>query len=360
MVCSRLAPRALPRGSVMRRVVQRVTAQLAGSSFSRQLRRRTFLVTRPHMTHAFPGRAPSRPAPGLAFGRIVPALAFALAVPAVGPLAAQSAGGIAPDSAVSIRVATRVVSSAPLSPALAQEVYVAAFRSSARQWCAAGSATGLDDALASTRTIVQRSVADADRPAVENALVAAHAELTRAGGCGALTRPTNRVVVDRFEGFAWNSPRQKVAPRDEGARSEEGYTVVTRRAKLGTRRFHRVSADADFTFTTEREELVRGRYRVSAPADEVTDRWATVESAIAEQYPSLRVVRSGAMRIAGEPGARGSQGDGSATTTDMRRWVTLFVNPDTQALEARMFARPVDKALRDWEIVVDYMGFVGR
>ena len=50
----------------------------------------------------------------------------------------------------------------------------------------------------------------------------------------------------------------------------------------------------------EREELVRGRYRVAVDADDLSDRWATVEAAIAEQYPTLRVVRSGAMRLAGE------------------------------------------------------------
>jgi hypothetical protein len=295
-------------------------------------------------------------------GRAAQALAVVLAAPLLvaTPLAAQTGGGIAPDSVVAIRVATSVTSSAPLSRTMASEVYVAAFRSSARQWCAAGSATGLDDALASTRSIVQKGVAEADRPAVDAALVAAHADLTRAGGCGGLARPTNLVVVDRFEGYAWNAPRQAVAPRDEGEKNEDGYTVVTRRAKLGTRRFHRVSADADFTFTSAREELVRGRYRVATSADDLTDRWATVESAIAEQYPTLRVVRSGAMRLAGEQGARGALGDGAATTTDARRWVTTFINPDTQALEVRIFARPVDRDLHDWTIVVDYMGFAGR
>jgi len=293
-------------------------------------------------------------------GRAVIAMAAVLVTPVVAsPLAAQT-GGIAPDSIVSIRVATSVTSSAPLSPSMAAEVYVAAFRSSARQWCAAGSATGLDDALASTRSIVQRSVSDADRPAVDVALVAAHSDLTRAGGCGGLARPKNLVVVDRFEGYAWNAPRESVAPSDEGEKNEDGYTIVTRRAKLGTRRFHRVAADADFTFTSEREQLVRGRYRIAVGADDITDRWATVETAIAEQYPTLRVGRSGAMRLAGEQGKRGVQGDGAAATTDARRWVTTFVNPDTQALEVRIFARPVDREMRDWVIVVDYMGFAGR
>lgn len=298
------------------------------------------------MKHSLPGRA---------------AIAIVLTASAATPLAAQTGGGIAPDSIVSIRVATSVTSSAPLSRTMAAEVYVAAFRSSARQWCAAGSATGLDDALASTRSIVQRSVADADRPAVDAALVAAHSDLTRTGGCGGLSRPTNLVVVDHFEGYPWNAPRQTVAPRDEGEKNEDGYTIVTRHTKLGARRFHRVSADADFTFTSEREELVRGRYRVAVSADDMTDRWATVEAAIAEQYPTLRVVRSGAMRLAGEQGKRGALGDGEATTTtDARRWVTTFINPDTQALEVRIFARPVDKDLRNWVIVADYMGFAGR
>jgi hypothetical protein len=312
------------------------------------------------MTHAISGR-PRLELPALPSSRRAALLlAAAVLAPLASPLVAQT-GGIAPDSVVSIRVATSVTSSAPLSPSMAAEVYVAAFRSSARQWCAAGSATGLDDALASTRSIVQRGVADADRPAVDAALVAAHADLTRAGGCRGLTRPTNLVVVDRFEGYAWNAPRQAVAPRDEGEKNEDGYTIVTRRTKLGTRRFHRVSADADFTFTSERGELVRGRYRVPVSADDISDRWATVESAIAEQYPTLRVVRSGAMRVVGEQGKRGTLGDGeTATTTDPRRWVTTFVNPDTQALEVRVFARPADRELRDWVIVVDYMGFAGR
>ena len=40
--------------------------------------------------------------------------------------------------------------------------------------------------------------------------------------------------------------------------------------------------------------------------------------------------------------------------------MTTFVNPDTQALEVRIFARPADRDLREWVIVVDYMGFAGR
>ena len=73
---------------------------------------------------------------------------------------------------------------------------------------------------------------------------------------------------------------------------------------------------------------------------------------------------AGAMRLAGEQARNGVLGDGEAatttTTTDPRRWVTTFVNPDTQALEVRIFARPVDKDLHDWVIVADYMGFAGR
>ena len=269
-------------------------------------------------------------------------------------LAAQA---IARDSAVSIRVTTRVTSSAPLSPSLAREVYVAAFRSSARQWCAAGSATGLDDALAGTRSIVQKSVAEADRAGVDSALVGAHAELSGAGGCGGLGRPTRLVVVDRFEGHPWNAPRQKIAPRDEGARSEDGYTLVTRRTKIGADRSRRVSAEADFTFTSEREELVRGRYRVQVRADKVAERWNDVETSIAEQYPTLRVVRAG-----NRPDSANDSGEPAAA--DVRHWVTSFVNPDTQALEIRIFVRPLGDAQaaspRDWVIVVDYLGFAGR
>ena len=88
-------------------------------------------------------------------------LAFSAAsLSAAAPLAAQTPLTIAPDSAVAIRVTTRVVSSGALSPALTEEIYVAAFRSSARQWCAAGSATGIDDALASTRSIIRTNVAE--------------------------------------------------------------------------------------------------------------------------------------------------------------------------------------------------------
>ena len=117
-------------------------------------------------------------------------LAFSAASLSAAPLAAQTPLTIAPDSAVAIRVTTRVVSSGALSPALTEEIYVAAFRSSARQWCAAGSATGIDDALASTRSIIRTNVAEADQAAVERAVVGAHGELSQAGGCSALSHTT--------------------------------------------------------------------------------------------------------------------------------------------------------------------------
>ena len=276
------------------------------------------------------------------------------------PLAAQLPLTIAPDSAVAVRVTTRVASSAPLSPVLAQEIYVAAFRSSARQWCAAGSATGLDDALAGTRSIVQTGVAEADRAGVERALVEAHGELSRAGGCAGLARPTTRVVVDRFEGHPWNAPRKAVT-RDRGVRSEGGYTVVTRKAKIGTRRSHRVSAEAEFTFTTQREELVRGRYRVPAASDNVAERWETIESTIAERYPMLRVVRSGGAPRPATYAAHDPQSDGATSAaTGVRHWATAFMNPDTQAIEVRIFTTPAGEDPNDVVIVVDYLGFSNR
>ena len=288
-------------------------------------------------------------------------LAFSAASLSAAPLAAQTPLTIAPDSVVAIRVTTRVVSSGALSPALTEEIYVAAFRSSARQWCAAGSATGLDDALASTRSIIRTNIAEADQAAVERAVVAAHGELSQAGGCSALSRPASVVVVDRFEGHPWNTPRRVVAPRDRGTRSEEGYTVVTRRAKIGTRRSHRVAAEADFTFTTQREELVRGRYRVAVREDAIAERWAAIERTIAEQYPALRLVRSAALRAGTERGAREAQGDGEPAAGDVSAWATSFVNPDTQALEVRIFTMRAPNAASDeWVMVVDYLGFAGR
>ena len=116
---------------------------------------------------------------------------------------------------------------------------------------------------------------------------------------------------------------------------------------------------SDFTFTTQREELVRGRYRVRASGDDAAERWAAIETAIAEQYPTLRVVRTAAMRSVSERGARESQGDGVRPGDDVLAWGTSFVNPDTQALEVRIFARPAEKG-NEWVIVADYLGFAGR
>ncbi|HEX8117516.1 MAG TPA: hypothetical protein VF521_09600 [Pyrinomonadaceae bacterium] len=301
------------------------------------------------MTPSTSGRAARRLAPA-ALPTVLSAAAALILSPTF-PGASLAAQSMAGDTTVS---APRAGSASVGASTVTQEIYVAAFRSSARQWCASGGATALDDALASTRSIVRASVAEVERPGVERALDGAYGELARAGGCPALVRPASVVVVDRFEGHAWNAPRRKVAPRDRGARTEEGYTVVTRKTKVGKRRSRRVAGEADFTFTTQREELVRGRYRVPANGRTVAERWAVLESTIAEQYPTLRVVRSLAT-------PRGEASYAARDVGDVRDWSTRFVNPDTQALEVRMFAMPAGgRGGAEWVIVADYVGFGGR
>ncbi|MFL5578267.1 MAG: hypothetical protein ACJ79S_20125 [Gemmatimonadaceae bacterium] len=306
------------------------------------------------MTHPFPcggtsRRALLRPSPAtlaaaaalLATSPALPRLAGALR--AQGTADVSAGASVAAPTRAPISPAT---SSAALPPAMTQEIYVAAFRGSARQWCAGGGADALDDAAAGTKAIAQSSVAEGERAGVERAIDDAHAELERAGGCAALGRATRIVVVDGFEGYPWSARRSEVAPRDRGRRGEYGYTIVTRRTKIGGRGVRRVPAEADFTFTSERDELVRGRYRVTAKRADVAGRWADVERALAGRYPTLRVTHA--------------PGD-AAGASDVRTWSTSFTNPDTQALELRMSAVPGGEARDDeWVIVVDFLGYAGR
>jgi hypothetical protein len=283
------------------------------------------------------------------FGR---RLGVAAALLAIAPAVARRGGALLAQGPADSSVAA----TSALTPAMTREVYVAAFRASARQWCAAGGADGVDAALASTRTIVQGSVSPAERAGVDSALVDARGSMVQGGGCAAMARPPRIVVVDGFEGHAWNSPKRDVARRDRGERTEGGFTVVTRKVKLGERRFHRIPAEADFTFTTQREQLVRGRYRVAVRAAEFASRWDEVARVLADRYPTLRVTRTPAAGAAAY----------AASDAVFGTWSTSFTNPDTQALELRMFATPAGGRASggdrdgEWVIVVDYVGFAGR
>lgn len=253
-----------------------------------------------------------------------------------------------------------------LAPALMREVYVGAFRSSARQWCSAGGADALGAALRSTTLIVEQNVAGAERAATLGELTAAHAALVSAGGCAPLARAASVVVVDGFNGHRWRQTRDVVVGGDAGVRQESGLTIVTRSVKIGARRFRKLDASADYAFTTQRGELVNGRYRVPVTDESVDERWAEVEGWIAAQYPTLRVVRvrAGARSARGvrRGGARAAEGDDALRTTAGEEastaWSTEFQNPDSHALEVRM-TRRADDAGRG-TIVVDYVGFAGR
>lgn len=246
-----------------------------------------------------------------------------------------------------------------LSVQMTQEIYVAAFRASARRWCAAAGGRGGDEplrsALESTHLISHGGVVEAERGGVDQAVDSAYTGLVRDGGCAALVeRPTAVVVVDRFEGHKWNAPKREVAPRDRGDASEAGTTVVTRGVKLGRRRFHRIGADADFVFTTQRQQLVRGRYRVPATDRNFADRWKEVESLVGADFPTLRVARSEP-----RPAVAGAEPT-YAARSGPAAWRTAFTNPDTQALEVRMYAVPAAGRDGAWTIVVDYVGYAGR
>lgn len=290
----------------------------------------------------------------------------ALLAPALAPLASALQAQqqqppqpllVAADTAT--LAATKATPPSGLTVQMTQEIYVAAFRSSARQWCTAASAKGGDEPLksaaSSTRLIVHGGVVESERAGVEQAVDSAYADLVRGGGCAALTRPAVVVVANRFEGYPWNAPKSEVAPRDRGVSRESGVTVVTRGVKLGHRRFHKIGAEADFTFTTQRQQLVRGRYRVPASKENFAERWREVQSLVGADYPTLRVLASQPAPPApgGEP-AYGARSGYSA-------WTAAFNNPDTQALEVRMYALPSTSGRDEsWTIVVDYLGYAGR
>lgn len=246
-----------------------------------------------------------------------------------------------------------------VSAQMTQEIYVAAFRASARRWCASAGASAGDEplrsAVASTHLIVHGGVTEAERDGVDQAVDRTYAELVHDGGCAALAHPTTVVLVDRFEGYAWNSPKSEIAPNDRGDTRESGFTIVSHGVKLGHRRFHKLGGEADFTFTTQRQQLVRGRYRVPATKENFAERWRELESLVTGDYPTLRVARAQPAPPAADAAPTYSARSGYAA------WRTSFSNPDTQALEVRMYALP-SSAGRDeaWTIVVDYLGYAGR
>jgi len=267
-------------------------------------------------------------------------LALSIVLPA--SLAAQSAEAPPPATVVASTVAPALDDRARAAEsATTREVYVLAFRSGVRQGCRYGARDPLGAALASTRAVVQSAPVD-ERAGVMLALDSAYASYVRTGGCATLGGATNLVIVDAFHGASWHSMKADLFG-GAGVVTDNGLTIVTRSVKLGAGFFHRVGAEADYTFTTQGGMLVSGRDRVPTDADNATTRWAAVEQDILQRYPTLLVTR----RQSGAPGS-----------SDVTLWRTLFTNPDTQALEITLSAaRGADGKV--W-ITAEYPGLAGR
>ena len=247
-------------------------------------------------------------------------------------------------TALSAPLAAQTTSpTATSSASMTRDIYVLAYRSSAKQWCESGARDALSSALTGTHAIVERSVADPERAGVQLSLDSAYASLLRRGGCAALTSGAGVVLVDRFDGVRWNADVSELA-RGGGLQTEDGLTTVTRSVKLGPGRRHRYKALADYTFTTQGGQLVRGRYRVPATAKNADELWSRLEAELVERYPTLHVVR------VRPRAANGWDGPGL--------WKTTFTNPDTQALEAMMVLTPAGEGR--YEIGIYYPGYSQR
>ncbi len=223
---------------------------------------------------------------------------------------------------------------------LTRRIYVLAFRASVRQGCRYGAADPVGSALTNARAVTA-GVGAADRPALVAALDSAAAAYVRDGACTALGGATQVVVVDRFHGAAWRASREALFG-DAGKRTGDGLATVTRSVQVGPASGQRVRAEAEYTFTAQGGTLVAGRDRVAADDRTVSERWDVVERDVVARYPTLMVSRTGR----------------AADATDATRWRTVFTNPDTQAVEATMFAsREANGALR---ITAEYAGLSGR
>ena len=222
-----------------------------------------------------------------------------------------------------------------------REVYVLAFRSGVRQGCRYGAADPLGAALASTRAVVQ-SVPAAEQAGVMAALDSAYAGYQKSGSCATLAGATRLVIVDEFHGAVWHASKGELFG-DNGEVTDNGFTVVTRSVKIGPGFFHRIGAEADYTFTTQGGLLVAGRDRIAADDGNAVERWGAVERDVLARYPTLRVDR----RQSGAPGS-----------ADVTNWRTVFTNPDTQAVEATLSATRGAEG-KVW-ITADYPGLAGR
>jgi hypothetical protein len=266
-------------------------------------------------------------------------LALTCALPAA--LGAQT-GAVSPTLLASNSVTSeREQRARAAEVAQTREVYVLAFRSGVRQGCRWGAADPLGAALASTKSVAL-SAPEAERAGIVAALDSAFQSYAKSGSCATLGGATNLVVVDEFHGAAWHSLKSELFG-NKGEVTDNGLTVVTRSVKLGSGFFHRVSAEADYTFTTQGGTLVAGRDRVPTEESDAPSRWAAVEKDILDRYPSLLVTR----RQSGAPGS-----------SDVTLWRTIFANPDTQSLEITLSAAR-DAEGRLW-ITAEYPGLAGR
>lgn len=229
------------------------------------------------------------------------------------------------------------------APIAAAEIYPLAYQRLARQSCRLGVPGALERALADTRATLHE-LAPAERAEASGALDSAYAAAVRDGGCASLARPVRVVVVDRFEGHPWGAPLAEIGDPSRGTYDDDGFYTLVRGAKLAG-----VKGEATYTFTGARgsERLVRGRLRLRVSHDDqCARRWLAVERAMLARHPTLRVSR---------PAAPPS----SDAACDARPgWVTIFRNPDTSALEARMAMTRDDRGRA--LIVVDYPGLTLR
>jgi hypothetical protein len=229
------------------------------------------------------------------------------------------------------------------APIAAAEIFPLAYQRLARRSCRLGVPGALERALADTRAVLHE-LAPAQRAAANGAVDSAYAATVRDGGCASLARPVRVVVVDRFEGHPWGAPLSEVGARSKGTYDDEGFFTLVRGTKLAG-----VKGEATYTFTGARgrERLVRGRLRLHVSHDDrCARRWLAVEGALLARHPTLRVAR---------PAAPPSS---EAACAARPGWATIFRNPDTSALEARMTMTRDDRGRA--VIVVDYPGLTMR
>ncbi|MDQ6634573.1 MAG: hypothetical protein M3Z10_07420 [Gemmatimonadota bacterium] len=272
-----------------------------------------------------------------------------VAIPTIVALAAAQSDAPAPGLArkpeLSLAESHSVVS-------LGVEAYVLGYRRSVKVACQALVNDAPTAVLRDSRAIVA-GLPDGERAQVEAALDSTFLDLTRAGGCPALTRPSRLVVVDSFEGQPWNASVRAVGSPDKGRYTDDGLLVMSRQTKV-----RGVRGEATFNFTAIKgsEKLVTGLYRFPVGAGECVERWRALEGDLIERYPTLRAKRELLLAPGTDSASWRAQCASFAATGG--RWSTLFRNPDTDALEVAMYMhRAGDGRLA---ISVEYPGYTLR